>query len=90
MSYLLGSCNIVSDNPVARHLSQIRRSLYLSLCDSSNTVIVESCNTLIAPDGLLAALEEHTPVVLVIEHGCNAISSDPRESTADKEFLIQT
>ena len=79
----------MSDNPVARHLSQIRRSLYLSLCDSSNTVIVESCNTLIAPDGLLAALEEHSHVVIVGKQGCNAIPSDPRESTFNEEFLIQ-
>ena len=78
----------MSDNPVARHLSQIRRSLYLSLCDSSNTVIVESCNTLIAPDGLLAALEQHTHDVMVREHGCNGISSDPRERTAYEGFLI--
>ena len=78
----------MSDTPVARHLNQIRRSLILYLCDSSNTVIVESCNTLIAPDGLLAALEQHTHDVMVREHGCNAISSDPRERTAYEGFLI--
>ena len=72
----------MSDTPEAIHLNQICLSLILYLCDSPNTAKIESCNTLIAPDGL----EYHTHVVMVLEHGCNANSSHPSESTANEQF----